>query len=196
MRALIQRSDLSRIIKHTEDYVLNRILSLVFGITALAFIMPNLSERMIEQSDQPASSKPIKIEPPQQINVVKTPSGQVRLKPDARGHYVAEFKMNGRTVRALVDTGASSVAINKTTARKLGLNISAKDFIYEASTANGKTKMAIAMIREIQIGRILVRDVEAAVLDDKALDGTLLGMSFLKRLEGFTVTEGDLILKQ
>lgn len=125
-----------------------------------------------------------------------TPSGQVRLKPDARGHYVADFKMNGRVVTALVDTGASSVAINKSTARKLGLNVTANDFIHEATTANGKTKMAIATIREIQIGRILVRDVEAAVLEDKALEGTLLGMSFLRQLDGFTVTDGDLILKQ
>jgi aspartyl protease family protein len=130
------------------------------------------------------------------LAIAASSSGEVRLKPDARGHYIANFKMNGREVSALVDTGASSVAINKSTARKLGMNISPNDFIYEANTANGKAKMAIATIREIQIGRILVRDVEAAILEDKALDGTLLGMSFLKRLEGFTVTEGDLILKQ
>lgn len=143
------------------------------------------------QSDEPSAKLTV-----QNVAVASSSSGQVRLKPDARGHYVADFKMNGRVVTALVDTGASSVAINKSTARKLGLNITANDFIYEASTANGKTKMAIATIREIQIGRILVRDVEAAVLDDKALDGTLLGMSFLRRLDGFTVADGDLILKQ
>ena len=56
--------------------------------------------------------------------------------------------------------------------------------------------MAATIIREIQIGRVKVRDVEAAVLEDKALDGTLLGMTFLRRLEGFSVTDGDLILKQ
>ena len=91
--------------------------------------------------------------------------------------------MNGKTVKALVDTGATMVAINKSTARRLGINVSPADFIYEVNTANGKAKVAPAVIREIQIGRVKVRDVEAAVLEDKALDGTLLGMTFLKRLK-------------
>ncbi len=139
--------------------------------------------------------------PPQKISApmgksVSISSGSVRLKPDDRGHYVAEFKMNGKSVTALVDTGASMVAINKTTARKLGISVQPADFKYEVNTANGTIKVASAVIREIQIGRVKVRDVEAAVLDDKALDGTLLGMTFLKRLEGFSVTDGDLILKQ
>ena len=34
------------------------------------------------------------------------------------------------------------------------------------------------------------------ILDDRALDGTLLGMTFLSRLDSFSVTDGDLILKQ
>ena len=84
----------------------------------------------------------------------------------------------------------------RSTNPRLGINVSPADFIYEVNTANGKAKVAPAMIREIEIGRVRVRDVEAAVLDDRALDGTLLGMTFLKRLESFSVTDGDLILKQ
>jgi aspartyl protease family protein len=177
----------------------NRLLALLFGFAALGLFVPNLSERLLEpQKTSKVGSQNAGTQKAGELkaNNISVGSGQVRLKPDARGHYVADFKMNGRVVTALVDTGASSVAINKSTARKLGLNVTANDFIHEATTANGKTKMAIATIREIQIGRILVRDVEAAVLEDKALDGTLLGMSFLRQLDGFTVTDGDLILKQ
>lgn len=127
---------------------------------------------------------------------VSTASGEARLKANDQGHFIAEFKMNGRTVTALVDTGASMVAINKSTARKLGINVSPSDFKYEVNTANGKTKVAGAIIREITIGRVKVRDVEAAVMDDKALDGTLLGMTFLKQLRSFGVSDGELVLKQ
>jgi aspartyl protease family protein len=175
---------------------MNRFLVMLLAVGALLSGVP----AMMQDTSQPdtGSSKPVvKLASvkPQTIST-STPSGSVRLKPDERGHYVAEFKMNGRSVTALVDTGASMVAINKTTARKLGINVSPADFKYEVSTANGNIKVAAAVIREIQIGRVKVRDVEAAVLDDRALDGTLLGMSFLKRLDGFTVSKGDLILKQ
>jgi aspartyl protease family protein len=104
--------------------------------------------------------------------------------------------MNGRPVTALVDTGASMVAINKSTARRLGINVAPGQYINVANTANGQTKFAFVTIKEIQIGQIRVRNVEAAVMDDKALDGTLLGMTFLKQLESFGVKDGVLVLKQ
>jgi aspartyl protease family protein len=177
-----------------EPEQMNRLIMMVVLIGTVAPALP-----MLMQHGGSAT-------PPAKISRAETPkfesvaasegSGTVRLKPDDRGHYVAEFKMNGRSVTALVDTGASMVAINKTTARKLGITVSPADFKYVVNTANGNIKVAAAVIREIQIGRVKVRDVEAAVLDDRALDGTLLGMSFLKRLDGFTVSKGDLILKQ
>lgn len=172
-----------------------RLLAIVVVFAALAAAVPGLL--LTPGKDTASTTKPIaKTAQPTAKEIVSVSSGSVRLKPDERGHYVAEFRMNGRPVEALVDTGASMVAINKSTARRLGINVSPADFIYEVNTANGKAKVASAMIREIEIGRVRVRDVEAAVLDDRALDGTLLGMSFLKRLESFSVADGDLILKQ
>jgi len=52
------------------------------------------------------------------------------------------------------------------------------------------------MIDNLQIGRIYVESVQAIVLDDKALDGTLIGMSFLKQLSKFQVEDGSLLLVQ
>lgn len=172
-----------------------RLLAIVVVFAALAAAVPGLL--LTPGKDAASTTKTIaKTVQPAAKEIVSVSAGSVRLKPDERGHYVAEFRMNGRPVEALVDTGASMVAINKSTARRLGINVSPADFIYEVNTANGKAKVASAMIREIEIGRVRVRDVEAAVLDDRALDGTLLGMSFLKRLESFSVADGDLILKQ
>ncbi|MCR4266364.1 TIGR02281 family clan AA aspartic protease [Nitratireductor sp. ZSWI3] len=121
---------------------------------------------------------------------------KVRIAADARGHYMGRFKLNGREVSALVDTGATFIAINSSLARRIGLQLAPNDFKYEVSTANGKTRAAAVRIGTLQIGRIHVEDVEAAVLDDRALDGVLIGMSFLKRLSRYHVEGGALVLEQ
>ena len=113
-----------------------------------------------------------------------------------QGHFIAQFRMNGRQVEAMVDTGATMVAINRSTARRLGINVVPADFKYAVSTANGKSKVARGIIQSGEFGDVRVRDVEAAVLDDKALQGTLLGMSFLRELKSFRVEDSELILKQ
>ena len=74
--------------------------------------------------------------------------------------------------------------------------MTAPDFKYTVRTANGETRAAGVTIERLQIGRILVEDVEAVVLDDKALDGTLIGVSFLKRLAKYQVENGALLLVQ
>jgi aspartyl protease family protein len=125
-----------------------------------------------------------------------TLSGEERIDMNAQGHFIAQFRMNGRAVEAMVDTGATMVAINKSTARRLGIIVIPADFKYAVSTANGQIKVARAVIQSIEIGGVRVRDVEAAVLDDRALEGTLLGMSFLRELKSFSVEDNELILKQ
>jgi aspartyl protease family protein len=124
------------------------------------------------------------------------PGRKVRLPADARGHFMGEFKLNGRRVEALVDTGATLVAINFSMAKRIGIDLTPADFKYEVDTANGKARAASAMIDNLQIGRIYIESVQALVLDDKALDGTLIGMSFLKRLGKFEVADGALVLTQ
>lgn len=121
---------------------------------------------------------------------------KVRLAMNQQGHFVTDFKLNGRRVNALVDTGATLVAINRSTARRIGLKLKTSDFIHDVRTANGTTKAASAMIKSVQIGRIHIKNVQAAILSDRALHGTLVGMSFLKRLKSFKVENQALLLQQ
>ena len=123
-------------------------------------------------------------------------SGRAVIPRDARGHYTVEARLNGRRVDVLIDTGASAVAINRSLAKRLGIRLRDRDFRHVANTANGRTRMALATLDKVRIGRVELRDVEAAVLDDASLDGVLLGMSFLGRLERFGVEGGDLVLVQ
>jgi aspartyl protease family protein len=121
---------------------------------------------------------------------------KVRITADQFGHFNADFRLNGRNIDAMIDTGATLVAMNLSTARRVGIKIMPADFKYKVKTANGETRAAGATIEKLQIGRILVEDVEAVVLDDDALEGTLIGVSFLKRLAKYQVENGALLLVQ
>ena len=155
-----------------------------------------------ETAQEPEPRQVAAVQPQQQKVVVQQQESEpiygrkARLKMDSRGHFVTTARMNGRDVEVLVDTGATSVAINKKTARRLGILLKASDFKYTVNTANGSTKAASAMIKKIQIGNVTVKNVQAAVLDDRALSSTLLGMSFLGQLRSFEVKNKELLLVQ
>jgi aspartyl protease family protein len=142
-------------------------------------------------------SAPIAANSVKPVETVETLVGRkVRLSADPNGHFLADFKLNGRSISAMVDTGATLVAINRSTARRIGINLNPADFRYQVATANGNTKAAGVIIDNLQIGRIAVGKVQAVVLEDDALSGTLIGMSFLKQLSKFQVENGSLLLVQ
>jgi aspartyl protease family protein len=121
---------------------------------------------------------------------------RARVAMDRSGHFVTDFRLNGRSVAAMVDTGATLVAVNTSTARRIGIKLVPSDFKYTVKTANGTVAAAAAVIDEVTIGRITIDNVQAAVLPDRALDGTLVGMSFLGQLRSFNVENGALVLEQ
>lgn len=116
------------------------------------------------------------------------------LKPDQSGQYHADVQVNGRTIRMLVDTGASFVALTQQDAITLGVLPLA--FNVPVQTANGTAKAGEARLNDIRIGNVQVANTSALVLPFGASGQSLLGMSFLKRLSGFEVAGGNLILKQ
>ncbi|MER8391657.1 TIGR02281 family clan AA aspartic protease [Mesorhizobium sp. M1340] len=121
---------------------------------------------------------------------------KVVVTADARGHFMSVFKLNGRQIDGMIDTGATLVAINSSTARRIGISLNPTDFSHQVNTANGAIKAAVVTIDRLQIGRITVEGVEAVVLDDRALHTNLIGMSFLQRLEKYQVEDGTLLLVQ
>ncbi|RFC69472.1 TIGR02281 family clan AA aspartic protease [Mesorhizobium denitrificans] len=121
---------------------------------------------------------------------------KVIIPADSKGQFESQFRVNDRNVKALVDTGATLVAINVSTAVKAGIKLKPSDFQHEVQTANGKTLAAAVMIDSMEIGRIRVKDVEALILQDSALHISLVGMSFLRRLDRFQVQDHTLLLVQ
>jgi aspartyl protease family protein len=123
-------------------------------------------------------------------------SGQSVLTMGPGGHYAGTFKLNGKPIEAMVDTGASLVAINVSTARRLGFSPAVLDFRYDVNTANGGIKAAHVVLDRIEIGSVRVRDVDAFVLKDEALSTTLVGMSFLQKLKSYSAEQRVLRLVQ
>ncbi|MET3889675.1 aspartyl protease family protein [Bosea sp. OAE506] len=114
---------------------------------------------------------------------------------DYRGHFVVHPSIDNYRVQMLVDTGASVVALTAKDASALGIRPSSADYKMTLSTANGTVKGARVNLREVRLGSILVRNVEAVVLPEGALAMSLLGTSFLAKLRGYEVQTGRMILR-
>lgn len=122
--------------------------------------------------------------------------GSYSISANQTGHYMDRFRINGRTVEGLVDTGATFIAMNESTARQLGFTGNGLDFRYAVNTANGPAQAAHVVLDRVEIGSLRAQSVEAFVLKDEALDGTLIGMSFLRKLKSFSVEDGKMVLRQ
>lgn len=170
--------------------------SLVFAgvVATLAIQVPSL----FEKSDATPNAVPsvLSVSMPERQAIVIDAHGDVKLKADTQGHYNGDFKINGKPVQGLIDTGATYVALNETTARRLGYSVAALDYRNAVNTANGQTKAAYVKLDRIEIGGVRVRDVDALVLKDEALSATLIGVSFLKKLASYGVEDGALRLAQ
>lgn len=114
---------------------------------------------------------------------------------DYLGHFVVHPTIDNYRVKMLVDTGASFVALTEDDARSLGIRPSVSDYKVSLRTANGIVRGARVNLREVRLGSILVRNVEAVVLPAGALSMSLLGTSFLGKLQGYEVQTGRMILR-
>jgi aspartyl protease family protein len=106
----------------------------------------------------------------------------VVLQADARGHFLVEVAINGTPVRAIVDTGASTVALNLEDARRMGVDLIGAPSVV-VQTAAGARRALRAKLGSVQLGDILLQNVEAIVSESNDLPIVLLGMSFLDQLD-------------
>ena len=118
----------------------------------------------------------------------------VTLKAGHNGHFYTSAEVNGRPVDVIVDTGASLVSLSYDDARQAGIYLTDADYKYRSNTANGTARIAIVALDRVQIGDIEVRNVQAAVAEPGKLFATLLGMSFLAKLQRFEMRGGELLL--
>jgi aspartyl protease family protein len=111
------------------------------------------------------------------------------------GHFWAEGEVNdGPRVRFLVDTGATAVALTLADAERLGIDPKGLKYGYSVVTAGGRTRAASVKLASITVGGARLENVDAVVIE-KGLDASLLGMSYLGRLSSFQATRQALFLR-
>lgn len=98
------------------------------------------------------------------------------------GQYITQGSVNGRTVTFLVDTGATSVAINSRDARRLGINF-ATEKPGMVATAGGPVRAYSVTLDRVKVGEIEARNIRAVVLEGNYPTLALLGMTWLKHVE-------------
>ena len=118
------------------------------------------------------------------------------LRADSRGQYSVEALVEGVTVPMLVDTGASYVMISASAASRIGLRPDPGQPRAKFQTANGFAYASPVTLRTIDLGSIILTDVQAFISEDAATEVNLLGASFLKRLASVEQRNGMLVLRQ
>jgi aspartyl protease family protein len=109
----------------------------------------------------------------------------VKIRRRFDGHFVARVTVNGASISMLVDTGASTVVLRHSDAVQLGVDTRRLRYTVPVQTANGLAYAAHAQLRDVSVGSINLRRVDALVAQPGALKESLLGMSFLSRLKSY-----------
>lgn len=165
----------------------------LFGAAALGLVA--LRDQMADRMEaQPAlADTEESAAEPHRVTASQIRTASLRKEGD--GHYWATARVNGVAVKFLVDTGATLVALNKRDARRVGLDIDNLQRTVDVRTAAGRVKAAGAVINALEIDGVEVQSVSAVVIED-GLEYSLLGMSFLNRLESWDVTPNAIIIHE
>jgi aspartyl protease family protein len=141
----------------------------------------------LEQSQNAGSA-------PAQIARTTATGAEMVIPAGRNGHFLVTAEVEDVEILFLVDTGASQVILTVEDAERLGHRVETLEFSDRFQTANGAIRGAPLLLSELRIGDLEIEDVRASVIR-APMSTSLLGMSFLSRLEGYEVGEEGLILR-
>ena len=120
--------------------------------------------------------------------------GDFTLTRAPDGHFYTDAQVNGTVIRFLVDTGASSVALSKADAAKIGLQFTDADFTETGQGAGGALLLKPILIDRIIVGTTAAANVEAVIVNSD-MKVSLLGQSWLKRVGTVEIKGDQMVLK-
>jgi len=159
----------------------------------VVMVVGTLCVRAIDTGRPTAAPPAAKAAQPAPRQAANSGPDSVTLLSGKGGHFWANARIDGRRLELLVDTGATKVALRASDAAMLGIYPKERDYTYLVQTANGITRAAKARLNKVEIGDVIVYDVEALV--HSGLNENLLGQSFLSRVR-MTQQHGKLILEK
>ncbi len=106
------------------------------------------------------------------------------LKIDRSGHFVTTAYVNGVATQAVIDTGATTVAIPGDEASRMSIRYAGAPRV-EVATAGGRRAGYRVNLATVRVGGITLHNVDALVMEGGKgeLPVTLIGMSFLNGVE-------------
>jgi aspartyl protease family protein len=109
---------------------------------------------------------------------------QTTLQADARGQFFLKAQVNGAPLAAIIDTGATNVAMNSEDAYRLGVDYLRGERVV-ARTASGPSNAYLVTFSSVQVGDILLTNVPGSVIEvgQRELPVVLIGMSFLRHVD-------------
>jgi aspartyl protease family protein len=119
----------------------------------------------------------------------------VEIARAQRGEFQVVAEINGARISTVLDTGASAVVLTQEAAKAAGLPLEVLSYSVNVETANGRTRAAPVTLDRVSVGPIVERAVPALVAQPGQLRTSLLGMSFLTRLQGWEVRGDKLVLR-
>lgn len=160
---------------------------------ALAFALPFVAPHLLRA---PASADLAVSAAEDAAAVASSGPRRVTIDADTRGSFLTLAVIDGFETRAVIDTGATTVALTEATAVKIGINLPPGAFTQPIATANGVVHAAPVTLSRVQVGNVSVLGVKATVVPGDALGINLLGMTFLRRLSKFESTGSQITLTQ
>lgn len=106
----------------------------------------------------------------------------VTLYADKRGHFHGDLTINGASLKYIVDTGASTVAMNSGDAEYAKIDYK-KGQVVNMATANGVVSAYNVKLNTLKIGTIILHNVTATVIEGGSPPIVLLGMTAQNRLD-------------
>ncbi len=119
----------------------------------------------------------------------------VELARGRSGDFQIATHVNGMKVPMVLDTGASAVVLTHDAARAAGLPLEMVKYTVNIETANGHALAAAVTLDRIAIGGLVERSVPALIAQPGQLKVSLLGMSFLNRLQSWEVRGSKLMMR-
>ena len=154
----------------------------------------------LDQRAEPAASDPVE----DRVTLVDKPAeaspddanfnsaqDAIVLKREPNGHFYADAEVNNMTIRFVVDTGATGIALTRDDARRAGLAVSAGMFEVVAEGASGDVKGEWVTLDSVKLGQQEAKQVPAVILDGG--QQSLLGQSFLQQFSSVEI-KGDRML--
>jgi len=120
-------------------------------------------------------------------------AGDHSLTREFDGHFYADAQVDGASVRMMVDTGASVIALTGDDAMTIGLDWSDDEVRNIGTGASGAVYGVPAMLDEVEIGGIARHNVRAVIIPE-GLEISLLGQSYLSKINNVSIEDDQMIL--